>query len=114
MLFVSFSSPVGSSDLSKSRVFYGGDNLTVKNVPNNIKRIMSSTYVVVVRIGGNNGEKLVMSKPCSDCIKYMCAMGVKKVYYSDLHGNMVMEKLNHMHSTHVTMIRRLIRSYRNK
>jgi deoxycytidylate deaminase len=32
--------------------------------------------------------------PCDNCVRYMKLFNVKKVYYSDKHGNIVSKKIN--------------------
>jgi tRNA(Arg) A34 adenosine deaminase TadA len=48
--------------------------------------------ILVVRI--NSEGMLSDSKPCSMCINLMKAYGIKRVYYSDIDGNICFMKLN--------------------
>lgn len=50
-----------------------------------------STKIVSVRF--NKSGKLAMAKPCPECQKYLKAMGVKKVEYSDSNGRMQLMRL---------------------
>lgn len=62
--------------------------------------------ILVIRIKHDTG-KLVNSKPCYDCIKAMRKCGIKKVYYSDDNGNIVMERVNRIENRMSTGFRNL-------
>ena len=57
---------------------------------NQTKR-MDKYSIIVVRIKRDTGE-FVNSKPCKHCIERIKQHGIRKVYYSDENGNIVMEK----------------------
>ena len=48
--------------------------------------------IFVIRIKRDTGEFL-NSKPCKECIIRMIECGIRKIYYSDENGNIIMEKL---------------------
>lgn len=62
--------------------------------------------ILVIRIKRDTGE-LVLSKPCHDCINAMRKCGIKKVYYSDNDGNIVMERVNSIENRQSTGFRNL-------
>jgi deoxycytidylate deaminase len=62
--------------------------------------------ILVVRIKRDTGE-LVNSKPCHDCIKAMRKCGIKKVYYSNDQGEIVMERVNNIENRCSTGFRNL-------
>lgn len=39
--------------------------------------------------------RLTQSKPCMDCFKAACKAGIKRIFYSDDHGNVVKVKVDH-------------------
>jgi hypothetical protein len=59
-----------------------------------------SQYSIIVLRVGLTGE-LLNSKPCMDCLKVLKMIGIKKVYYSDENGNIIVEKIKNMESNHV-------------
>jgi deoxycytidylate deaminase len=77
----------------------------VKKVPKKIYRMFSKLEIVVIRY---SNEKLKMSKPCKHCIKYLKYIGIKKVHYSDEHGNIISEKTKDLQSEHVCAVRKVI------
>jgi deoxycytidylate deaminase len=65
---------------------------------------MTKIKIVVVRV--NSEGDFVMSKPCKHCIKFMRAMGVKRISYSTDDNVIVTEKLSKIKSDHVCQMRR--------
>lgn len=57
------------------------------------KKDLKKYSILVIRIKRDTGE-LVYSKPCHDCIQAMRKCGIRKVYYSGHHGEIIMEKTN--------------------
>ena len=41
-----------------------------------------------------------MSKPCVNCIKVLKLLNMRNVYYSDLDGDIIYEKIKNITSTH--------------
>ena len=48
------------------------------------------------------------SKPCSECIKTMKSLNIRRVYYSDNDGSIVYEKVSNMVSSHRSQMTRHI------
>ena len=63
--------------------------------------------ILVIRIGGYNKNKLINSKPCSYCIKYLRFIGIKKIYYSNNDGCITYENIKEIHNDHVSMAYKL-------
>jgi hypothetical protein len=57
------------------------------------KKSLKKYAILVIRIKRDTGE-LVNSKPCFDCINTMKKCGIRKVYYSDTNGEIVMERVS--------------------
>jgi deoxycytidylate deaminase len=57
------------------------------------KKSLKKYAILVIRIKRDTGE-LVNSKPCYDCINTMKKCGIKKVYYSNSNGEIVMERVS--------------------
>lgn len=73
-----------------------------KNEENFIKKMikkLSKISLIVIKQSNTTGS-LGVSKPCNACIKAMKALKLKKVYYSNADGNIVLEKINNISSTH--------------
>lgn len=54
--------------------------------------------MVVIRV--NNSGNLMNSKPCNSCLYYLKLFGIKSIYYSDEHGEIVKEKINDIEVSH--------------
>lgn len=54
--------------------------------------------MVVIRVSSDG--RLLNSRPCSNCLQYMKAFGVKWVYYSSETGDMVKERISTMTTYH--------------
>lgn len=66
--------------------------------------------VYVVRI--NAKSIMTNARPCVYCTNTMKSIGVKKIFYSDWDGNIKMEHVRTMESTHVSIFQRqLINQY---
>lgn len=57
----------------------------------NANTSLKGASILVIRI--NNIYNLKNSKPCRYCMKYLQYVGIKKIYYSDKDGDIVMMKL---------------------
>jgi deoxycytidylate deaminase len=57
--------------------------------------------LLVIRV--NNNNKLMESKPCSNCINYIKSLGIKKIYYSTSDSNIKYNKINNLHSEHISV-----------
>lgn len=56
--------------------------------------------IYVIRINAEND--LLNSRPCQDCLRALRKMGVDRVFYSNTDGDIVMEKVCDMESTHLS------------
>jgi hypothetical protein len=61
---------------------------------------------MVIRI--NNRGEMKNSRPCNNCIRYMKLFNVRKVYYSDNDGDIVLEKVKDMEYLHSSVAQRNI------
>lgn len=57
-------------------------------------------YLCLLVIRVNNEGKLVNSRPCNDCIKILKRYPIKKIYYSNDNGEIIVEKLMDMELLH--------------
>lgn len=64
----------------------------------------------VVRVSGNDPEKLLNSRPCNNCIEYMKLFGVKYVFYSNEMGEITKEKVDTMESLHESLAFKIYRN----
>ena len=64
--------------------------------------LFKNCTLIVIRIGDQN-KRLMMSKPCASCIKYIKMLNIKKIYYSDYSGNLIRENIN-ITSTHYSRL----------
>jgi len=55
--------------------------------------LFKNCTLVVIRIGDQN-KRLMMSKPCANCIQYIKLLNIKKIYYSDECGNLIRTDAN--------------------
>lgn len=49
------------------------------------------------------------SRPCSVCLNMMKLLNFKNVYYSDTTGNIIVEKISQMQSTHFSQMNRSLK-----
>ena len=47
-------------------------------------------------------HKLGSSRPCNMCLHAMKILHIKYIYYSDVHGEIIKEKIKHMSATHTS------------
>lgn len=74
-----------------------------------LRRILRKIEILVVRIAATHPTQyLRMSKPCYHCIQQLRYLGIKKIYYSNEMGDIIYEKMNHIHNAHITPL------YKNK
>ena len=62
-----------------------------------IRRKLSKSSILTIRVKNN---KIVMGKPCINCIEYMKSLGIKNIHYSDKDGNIITQKLKDITTTH--------------
>jgi hypothetical protein len=67
----------------------------------------SKMKLYVVRVSGNDPDKLLNSRPCKNCIEYMKLFGVKYVFYSNETGEITKEKVDTMESLHESLAVRI-------
>ena len=71
-----------------------------------LNHLFKNCTLIVIRIGDQN-KRLMMSKPCASCIKYIQQLNIRKIYYSDYSGNLVKDNINitsdHHSRLHVSM-----------
>jgi cytidine deaminase len=70
-------------------------NKYISSCRKNKKRhnLFKNCTLVVIRIGDQN-KRIMMSKPCANCIQYIKLLNIKKIYYSDNSGNLIREGSN--------------------
>lgn len=64
-----------------------------------IKKLSKAT-ILVIRVVK---KKLTMSKPCQHCISFMRNLGIKQVCYSDINGNLILEKIKNITTNHICL-----------
>jgi hypothetical protein len=69
----------------------------------NLKQL-KNVDLIVIRISKNGDLK--NSKPCIDCLKILKKAKCNRIYYSDENGQITMEKIKHMKSTHICCFKR--------
>ena len=77
-----------------------GEKEYIKKITQKLSKI---SLIVIRRSSTGN---LTGSKPCSACIKIMKLLKMKKVYYSNSNGEMVLEKINMISSDHKSQMLR--------
>jgi cytidine deaminase len=68
-----------------------------------IRRKFSKISLIVIKYSAG---KLRMSKPCGACINSMRALGFKDIYYTDEDGNITVEKIRDIESTHISFLQK--------
>jgi len=68
-----------------------------------IIRHLNKSSIVVIR---HKNGKLTMSKPCKNCISFMKTLGIKKIYYSNENGNIIVENIKKIKTTHISCTNR--------
>lgn len=66
------------------------------------KKTLCRYSIVVLRV--NNDGKLLNSKPCFHCLQILKISGLNKIYYSDSNGNINVEKIKNMTTSHLSRI----------
>lgn len=56
------------------------------------KNILNGASILVIRL--SRGGKLVMSKPCDNCMKAIIHFGFKDMFYSNTNGEIILEKIS--------------------
>lgn len=75
---------------------------SIKTIIKNKKKLLTRYSIVVLRV--NNNGKLLNSKPCLHCLNILKLTGLNKIYYSDSNGNINMEKIKNMNTTHISRV----------
>jgi hypothetical protein len=70
-----------------------GKNVFYEATLKKIQKLFKNTILIVIRIGDQD-KRIMMSKPCANCIRYIKLLNIKKIYYSDKDGNLVREGAN--------------------
>ena len=70
-----------------------------------LNRKLSKTDIMVFR---KSSSGIRNSKPCSDCIKTMKKLNIRRVYYSTDDGCLVYEKVSDIYSEHRSQMTRHI------
>ena len=60
--------------------------------------------MVVVRVGGTGSTKLLDAQPCKHCLERLQSFGFDKIVYSNKEGNIVVNHLKNMKSTHLSNV----------
>jgi hypothetical protein len=75
-------------------------NENEKKIIKKARRKFSQISMVVIK--SSVTHKLGSSRPCNMCLHAMQIMNIKYVYYSNIDGKIIKEKIKHMKSTHVS------------
>lgn len=70
-----------------------------------IQRKFSKVSFIVIKQSAK-GEKLGSSRPCGMCVRAMKILCIKNVYYTNVDGDIIMEKINTMVSNHKSQMER--------
>ena len=73
-----------------------------------IRKKLSAISIIVIRYAGGS---LKNSKPCCMCVKFMTLLNIKRIYYTNDTGDLVSERVNHVHTTHVSTMSRNSHNY---
>lgn len=68
--------------------------------------------MIVIRV--NNKGELCSSRPCYNCLDMMKTVGIKRVYYSDDKGNIVVETVKDMISIQASVVTKHIHNLKNE
>lgn len=74
-------------------------------MPKNMRRMLRKLSVIVIRYSDNC---LRMSKPCKHCMDCIQILGIRKIYYSNVDGEITYEKVRNMETQHISMSRRIL------
>ena len=67
--------------------------------------------MIVIRV--NSKGELCSSRPCYNCLDMMKAVGIKRVYYSDDKGNIVVETVKDMISIQASVVTKHIHNLKS-
>lgn len=67
--------------------------------------------MIVIRV--NSKGELCSSRPCYNCLDMMKAVGIKRVYYSDDNGNIVVETVKDMISIQASVVTKHIHNLKS-
>jgi len=67
--------------------------------------------LIVIRV--NSKGELCSSRPCYNCLDMMKAVGIKRVYYSDDKGNIVVETVKDMISIQASVVTKHIHNLKS-
>lgn len=70
-----------------------------------MNRKLNRIDILVFRLSDN---ELKNSKPCSECVKTMKELKIRKIYYTDDTGNLVFEKISNIENSHQSQLTRHI------
>ena len=77
-----------------------------------LKKKLKNISIIVIRLCPKNPNKLLMSKPCMDCIETLKLMNIKNICYST--GNPInpfmVEKIKNIKSVHKCKMSRILNS----
>jgi hypothetical protein len=68
----------------------------------NSHRLKKSDIVVIRKSKNENINQFLESRPCSECISVLKKVGVRNVYYSNVHGNIIKECVPCMEPKYIT------------
>ena len=68
-----------------------------------LRKKLSKTDILVFR---ESPSGILNSKPCSECIKTMKSLRIRRVYYSIDDGSLVYEKISDIKSSHLSQMTR--------
>ena len=71
-----------------------------------LKKISRMLDLVVIRISKNGS--LCNSMPCKNCIETLRKIGIKRIFYSDDNGNILVEDAKNITNNHVSAFNRFV------
>lgn len=71
------------------------------------KKNVRGMDIIVIRVN-KCGTKFKNSRPCNDCIIKLQKLGIRKVYYSDEKGEIVVEYVNNMKFIHICSSKKIL------
>lgn len=78
-----------------------------KNKIRKYKKDKKKFNLLVIRLSTQN--KLLNSKPCSECCRVLKESGIiNKIYYSNEHGYITTERINNFESEHKTLLQKKV------
>ncbi len=87
-------------------IFYEVENFNKSYVKiyKKIRKELKKYSIIVLRVDAKG--RLVESKPCVDCTKYLKTIGIKSVFYSNAAGDIIFEKVKNLQTTHLCRAKR--------